>query len=279
MKTLLVLLAACAALAGCASNPKDPLEPFNRAAFDFNEKVDNAVAKPVAKAYVAITPSPVRAGLTNFINNLGDVTSSANCLLQAKGQCAAENFMRFGMNSVFGIFGILDIASEAGIARTREDFGQTLGRWGVPTGPYIMMPIAGPTTLRDLAASRIDAVKAIDPLKDLNEPNGKRALGVIGSVNSRANSLGRLDLLGDIALDRYTFVRDAFMQKRRNDTYDGRPPEEDEEPKKKSQLTSEPAVAERSDETHPLFAHEAAPVRNASQIALSQSAKNAALNR
>jgi phospholipid-binding lipoprotein MlaA len=214
-----------ALLAGCGTNPKDPLEPFNRASFAVNRVADKVV-RPVAEAYVQVTPAPIRTGVSNFFSNMSDLTSSVNCLLQIKVQCAGENFLRFSFNSVFGFVGVLDVAGELGIPRTREDFGQTLGSYGVPAGPYIMLPVAGPATVRDLLAGRYGPDHYTDPLREWDSKNGRRVLGAVASLNGRAGALKAGAMLDDIALDPYAFLRDAHLQRRRNAVYDGNPPEE-----------------------------------------------------
>ena len=203
-------------LAGCASgpaNPRDPFEPFNRASLEFNEGVDAMVLKPVATAYRDKVPPIVRTGVSNFFNNLTDGWSFVNSALQFKFQNAAENFMRLNVNTFFGLGGILDIASDLNIERHREDFGQTLGRWGVPAGPYIMLPLLGPSTLRDTLALGIDW--QADPVSMVNPTSTRTALRVLRGVDQRANSLRVTDVLEGAALDKYTFIRDSHLQKRR----------------------------------------------------------------
>ena len=159
-KTGACAVAATLLLGGCATgpnaNPQDPLEPLNRAVYQFNDGVDRAVVKPVATVYRDTLPSPVRTGVGNFFGNLRDAWSALNALLQARPREAAENFMRFNVNTVFGLGGLLDVATEMRIDRYKQDFGLTLGRWGVPTGPYFVLPILGPSTVRDTLALPVD---------------------------------------------------------------------------------------------------------------------------
>ncbi|MEY2683051.1 MAG: hypothetical protein RJA09_195, partial [Pseudomonadota bacterium] len=170
VKRYVALLGLVAVLAGCASgpgaHPSDPLEPWNRGVHGFNEAVDTAVFKPVASAYTAVTPSPVRTGVSNFFGNLRDLWSFFNALLQGRPVEAAENFMRFNVNTFLGLGGVLDKATEAGIERTTLDFGHTLGRWGVPSGPYLVLPFFGPSSVRDgiglVVDNRGDAVAQTD---------------------------------------------------------------------------------------------------------------------
>ena len=205
-----VLLPACAT--GPNANPRDPLEPFNRGVFKFNDAVDKAILKPVATAYVKVTPSLVRTGVNNFFGNLGDAWSAVNSVLQLHGQDAAESVMRFSFNTVFGLAGVLDIAGAARIPRHKEDFGRTLARWGVPTGPYLVLPLLGPSDVRDAAALPVDwqgdLIWHVSPTTDRN------ALYVLQTVSTRANLLRATSLLEEAALDKYSFTRDVFLQVR-----------------------------------------------------------------
>ncbi len=222
----------CAAgllLAGCASgpgaSPRDPLETMNRGVYQFNEAVDGMFLKPVATAYNTATPRPVRTGVTNFFNNLGDVWSFANNVLQAKPKEALDTFFRVSLNTVLGLGGVLDIASEMGIEQHREDFGQTLGRWGVPTGPYLVLPILGPSTIRDTASLRADTLGS--PVYNVDHVRTRNSLLLLDAVDTRASLLRAGRVLDEAALDKYSFSRDVYLQKRRNDVYDGMPPEEE----------------------------------------------------
>jgi phospholipid-binding lipoprotein MlaA len=220
MAAVLGLMAGCAS--GPATNPADPFEPFNRSVFRFNDGVDEAVLRPVATAYRNGLPSPVRAGVNNFFGNLGDVWNFANSVLQLRLQASAENFMRFNVNTVFGLGGLLDIATEAGIERHNEDFGQTLGRWGVPSGPYLVIPLLGPSTIRDASVLPIDRYG--DPVNYIDSGLVRGSLSALRIVDTRANFLRASQLLDNAALDKYSFTRDAHLQRRLNDIYDGSPP-------------------------------------------------------
>lgn len=211
-------IAGMLALAGCASgpnaNPRDPLEPLNRGIYQFNDGVDRAVLKPVATVYRDVTPSPVQTGVGNFFANLRDAWSAFNALLQARPREAAENFMRFNVNTFLGLGGVLDIASEMGIERTKLDFGLTLGRWGVPDGPYLVLPLLGPSNLRDTAALPVDMQgDAVAGVSDIPARNSLQALRV---VDQRASLLRAGDLIDEAALDRYSFLRDAYLQRRQS---------------------------------------------------------------
>jgi phospholipid-binding lipoprotein MlaA len=209
------------ALTGCASgriNPRDPLEPFNRKSLQFNEGVDSLVLRPVATVYRERVPPLVRTGVSNFFGNLSDGWSFVNSALQFKFQNAAENFMRLNVNTFFGLGGILDIASDLNIERHREDFGQTLGRWGVPAGPYIMLPLLGPSTLRDSLALTFD--RQGDPVHYVNSWDTRYSLYSLRVVDKRSNSLRVGTVLEEAALDKYSFIRDAHLQRRRAEIFD-----------------------------------------------------------
>lgn len=227
LAALVVMAAGCATRpAGISANPADPFEPFNRSVSNFNEAVDNAVVKPVAQVYVKVLPSLVRTGVSNFFGNLGEVWNFANSVMQLKAQRSAETFMRFNVNTFFGLGGLLDIATEAGIDRHSEDFGQTLGRWGVPPGPYVVLPILGPSTVRDTAAFPVDRFG--DAFRYVPNIEARNSLTALRLVDLRSSYLRAGQLLDDAALDKYSFTRDAWLQKRRSDVYDGNPPDDGE---------------------------------------------------
>ncbi|MGJ7503879.1 MlaA family lipoprotein [Variovorax sp. ZT5P49] len=218
----LALMAGCAT--GPNANPADPLEPFNRGVSRFNDTVDDAVLVPVATAYQKALPSMVRTGVNNFFGNIGDVWSLANNVAQLKLQNSAETFMRLNVNTFFGLGGLLDVATEAGIPRHEEDFGQTLGYWGVGPGPYVVLPLLGSSTLRDTAAKPVDMYG--DPLGYVEDIPWRNSLTVLRIVDTRSQYLRASRLLGDAALDKYSFTRDAFLQRRRSQVYDGNPPDD-----------------------------------------------------
>lgn len=220
-----LLLSGCAT--GPGANPRDPLEPLNRKVSEFNEVVDKAFLKPVATVYTEVTPAPVRTGVSNFFSNLGDLWSFVNNVLQLKAQAATESWTRLTVNTFFGLGGILDVASEMNIERHKEDFGQTLGRWGVPAGPYLVLPLLGPSTVRDTAALPVDMKGNL--IADIDHVPTRNTLTALKAVDARARLLRAVDLLEQAALDPYSFTRDAYLQKRRNDVYDGAPPAEPEE--------------------------------------------------
>lgn len=209
-------------LAGCASgpnvHPQDPLEPFNRNVSAFNEAVDSAVLKPVATVYRDVTPDMVRTGVSNFFSNLSDVWSFTNATLQLRPREAAENFLRVGVNTAFGLGGVLDVASEMGIERTRLDFGQTLGRWGVPAGPYLVLPIFGPSSVRDAAGFGIEL--SGDLVQDIPSIATRNSLTVLRAVETRANLLRATSMLDGAALDKYSFTRDVYLRRRQSQIED-----------------------------------------------------------
>jgi phospholipid-binding lipoprotein MlaA len=216
LAALVLILCAAALAAGCASgpraNPADPLEPFNRGVTRFNDHVDAALLKPVATAYARNVPWPVREGVSNLFGNLGDAWSAVNSLAQLKIANAAQNATRFAFNTVFGLGGVLDIAGEAGIPRHKEDFGSTLARWGVPAGPYLVLPLLGPSTLRDAAALPVDWRG--DALSHVTPPADRNALAAARLVDARAKLLPLEPMLRD-AMDRYMFTRDLYLQHRK----------------------------------------------------------------
>ena len=214
-------LAAVALLSGCAtgSNPKDPYEGFNRKMFAFNDAVDEHALKPAATAYKTVLPSFVQTGVNNFFGNLSDVWTAANNLLQGKGSDGMSDVSRVVMNTTFGIAGLFDVASNMGVQKHNEDLGQTLGYWGVPAGPYLMLPLLGPSTVRDTAALPVDIMA--DPWNYV-DPVHVRTIGTVTRVvDQRAVLLDASNLLEEAALDRYEFIRDGYLQRRQNKVFDG----------------------------------------------------------
>lgn len=215
-------LALVLALAGCAtagkSNPRDPWEPFNRHAYNFNEGLDNVLLKPAATFYRDKVPALVRTGVSNFFGNLNDVWSAANNLMQWRLPEFEESLARVQLNTMFGVFGIFDVASEFNIERHREDFGQTLGRWGVPAGPYVMLPFFGPSTLRDTVALPVDT--RFDPVSQISGSATRDVTYVVRAIDRRSNLLRVGNVLEEAALDKYSFTRDAYLQRRRAEIFD-----------------------------------------------------------
>jgi phospholipid-binding lipoprotein MlaA len=216
-------------MTGCASgpnaNPRDPMEPLNRGVFTFNEALDRAVLKPVATVYKDITPRPVRTGVGNFFANLEDAWSAVNSVLQLKVRSAAENLLRFAVNSTFGLGGVIDIASDMQIERHPEDFGQTLGRWGVGAGPFVVLPLFGPSTLRDTVALSVDFKG--DIVSSVDHVATRNSLKALNLIDTRAAFLNASSVIDGAALDKYSFTRDAFLQRRQYSVFDGNPPDDD----------------------------------------------------
>jgi phospholipid-binding lipoprotein MlaA len=216
LRSTALAFAATSLIAGCATGPDrkpgDPLEPMNRAVFNFNDGVDRYVAVPVAKGYQKVTPQPLRTAVSNFFSNLGDLSNAANALLQLKITDATEDIVRFAFNSTFGLGGLLDWATPAGLPKHHQDFGLTLGHWGIPSGPYLVLPLFGPSTVRDSMGLVVDV--KFNPLNYM-EPALRNPLYVLQFVSVRSDLLGATDLLQQAALDKYSFVRDAYTQQRR----------------------------------------------------------------
>lgn len=222
VRTILLLLSL--GLGGCAAgpNPKDPLEKYNRSMYRFNDAVDKAVFKPVAKGYKAVMPPPGKLLVSNFFSNLDDIIVTINDVLQFKLLQAVSDGGRFVVNSTVGLFGLADIATVVGLEKHNEDFGQTLGRWGFKSGPYVVLPLLGPSSIRDgvglYTDSQTGAYARIDKVDTRNE------LFAANFVELRAGLLDNESLLDEAAMDRYAFIRDAYLQRRQSLVYDGNPP-------------------------------------------------------
>ena len=224
-----LLLGAAALVAGCASvpanvsvpSPTDPWENWNRKVYAFNDAIDQAVLKPVAQAYRDNVPQLLRTGVSNFFGNIGDVWSAANHFLQGKVGTGFEMGMRVLTNTLFGLGGVLDPATEMKLPKRSEDFGQTLGVWGLPAGPYIVLPLLGPSSLRDTIGLPLDRYATMTSHVVHAE---EWALSALQLVNVRAELLATTKLVGDVSLDPYVFVRDAYLARRLDQVYDGAPP-------------------------------------------------------
>lgn len=222
----LVALLACASLAGgCAHGPdaRDPYESFNRKVYSFNEGVDKAVLKPVAKGYVAVVPQIARRGVTNFFSNIGVIVTTFNDALQGKGTKVPVDFARFTTNLVFGLGGLIDVASELQIENRNEDFGQTMGYWGAESGPYLVLPFLGPSTVRDGAGLAVDFVVSPFFYIDEGEATVRWGLFALDIIDTRANLLQAEKFLDTASMDRYSFLRDSYLQRREYLIHDGNP--------------------------------------------------------
>lgn len=238
------------ALSGCATqHPHDPLESWNRGVFSFNDAVDVHVLKPMAEGYVKVTPSPVRTGVRNFFGNIGDVWSSVNLFLQGRFKDGAASTMRVAVNSTLGLGGLIDLATPMRLDRFNEDLGQTLGVWGAPSGAYIVWPIMGPSSVRDSAniatSMTFSATTLIDGAREDN------LIRLLNGVSTRAAYLQATDLLDGVALDKYAFTRDAYLQRRQSLIDAGRPQplleEEDEAPQPRYDLPETEEEAEAAE--------------------------------
>lgn len=209
---------ALALLTGCASgptrDPRDPIEPFNRGVSEFNDVVDKAVLKPVATVYAEVTPDPVRTAVGNFFGNLRDVWTVINATVQLRGEDAATSFLRVGVNTAFGFGGLLDIATEMRLYRVTADFGQSLGFWGVPPGPYVVLPILGPSTVRDTVGISMETRG--DLVYGISDVPTRNSLYALRAVETRAGLLRAGAVLDEAALDKYTFTREVFLQRRQS---------------------------------------------------------------
>jgi phospholipid-binding lipoprotein MlaA len=226
MKGLLLLMSF--SLAGCATtgdgDPRDPLEGWNRGVYKFNDKVDDYLARPVAETYEDWVPREIRDRVRNFFGNLADPFIGVNNMLQGKFAEGLDDWARFLLNTTVGLVGIHDVATDLGLEKHNEDFGQTFGRWGAGTGPYLVLPIFGSSNLRDGVGLAADMIT--DPLSEVRPIDLRNSAIATRAVQTRADLLGASRILGEAALDRYVFQRDAYLQRRRSLVYDGRPPRE-----------------------------------------------------
>jgi len=225
-----MLAVGCAALslpaAAAEGNPRDPYEGFNRAMYSVNEVIDTYAARPLAKGYDAAVPLPMKAGVGNMFGNVGDLWIGVNGALQGKVGDAGVDFGRLLINSTVGIFGLFDVASELGMDKHEEDFGQTLAVWGVKDGGYLFWPFIGPRTVRDTAGFLVDSY--VDPVKQITPISARNSMLALRFVDIRAGLLPADKVVDEAALDKYSYVRDAYLQRRRNQIFDGRPPKTEE---------------------------------------------------
>lgn len=229
IKSILIILLlgfniGCTTLDG-PKNPDDPFESFNRSMYAFNETVDKYAFKPIAQGYQAITPEPVDRGISNFFSNLDDVLVLINDLLQLKIDRAASTSARIVFNTTFGLLGFMDVATDFGLPKHDEDFGQTLGYWGVDSGPYLVLPFFGSSSIRDAIGFTVDTYE-FDFVYDDMSPEHVYALYAVKYIDIRADLLKAKDIVDETAPDPYAFIRDGWMQRRKNQVYDGNPPEE-----------------------------------------------------
>ena len=253
----LVLALLLAGAAGCAttgSDSRDPLEGFNRAMYSFNDGFDTAIGKPVATAYRDVLPAPVRGWVRNFFANIADLWIGANNLLQGKPADTVTDWARFAFNTTFGVFGLNDVASDMGLEKHDEDFGQTFGRWGLDDGAYLVWPFLGSSSVRDSAGLILDF--SVDPVLKHKPVRVRNTMTVLRATSKRADLLDASRILEEAALDKYVFQRDAYLQRRRNQVYDGNPP-------RASREQPQAEAAEPAD--RPMSAESAAPVSGTPQ--------------
>lgn len=217
----LALLSGCATIDGEA-DPDDPFESFNRSMYSFNDSLDRAILKPVAQGYDALLPAPVNKSVSNFFSNINDVVVLFNDILQLKFEQTLSDSARILFNTTFGLFGLFDVASSMELPKHNEDFGQTLGYWGIGPGTYIVWPFLGSSNIRDTVGLIGDAY--VNPLHDVEPSNDRTALLALNLVDTRAGLLSASKILEEAALDPYLFVRDAYLQRRQSLVYDGNPP-------------------------------------------------------
>jgi len=224
----LSILSAVLMLSGCATTSEgvnDPFENYNRTMYSINDTLDKAIIKPVAQGYDAVLPDAIERGVSNFFSNLNEITVILNDLLQLKFGQAIDDTGRFLLNSTVGFAGVFDVAGYAGHESNDEDFGQTLGVWGVEQGAYIVLPLLGPSTTRDTFGLVGDILT--DPVTYVDDAGARNALTLLKAVDTRANLLGVDNVLEEASEDKYSYVRDAYLQRRESLVYDGNPPEED----------------------------------------------------
>jgi phospholipid-binding lipoprotein MlaA len=228
-RTFIAALLTMGLITGCATsgNAKDPIEGFNRAMYAFNDGLDKAVIKPVAKGYDAVLPNPVRTGVTNFFGNIADLFIGVNNLLQGKVSDGGGDLGRVAVNTTVGVLGVFDVASRMGLEKHEEDFGQTFGRWGMGSGAYVVLPLFGPRTVRDTGGLVLDV--ATDPVGYIDHVPTRNTLLTLRVINDRADLLPAEKVIEEAALDKYSYIRDAYLQRRRSLIYDGNPPREAED--------------------------------------------------
>lgn len=220
----LLVTAGCATTQQHESEVNDPLEGYNRVMYSFNDTVDSAIIKPAAQGYDFIMPAPVSKGVSNFFSNLDDISVVINDVLQFKFMQAFHDTSRLTINTTVGILGLMDIASDFGYKKHNEDFGQTLGAWGLGTGPYIVLPLLGPSDMRDTVGLVGDYYT--NPVTYVKGPAARNPFVITNIIDTRARILSAEKIVDEAAFDEYTFVREAYLQRRQNLVHDGNPPEE-----------------------------------------------------
>ena len=275
--TRIYLLLVSLALGGCAStqrekNPQDPLEPFNRSVYKFNDAVDKAVLKPVAKGYNTVIPEPGKIMVRNFFSNLDDIIVTINDLLQLKFAQAASDGTRVIFNSTFGVLGLINITDR--LEKHNEDFGQTLGYWGVSSGPYVVLPFFGPRTVRDSVGLYVDSYAS--PIRLIPNIPTRNEMYVTRTISLRAGLLDQEKILDEAAIDRYAFIRDAYLQQRQSLVYDGNPPREKFDDEENSDLPNKTSIEDRKENAQPAEVGTPAPPHSMEQPTTQQTPDNPA---
>ncbi|MEN3109914.1 VacJ family lipoprotein [Uliginosibacterium paludis] len=218
---LLLTLSGCATT---ATNPADPWESVNRKVYAVNDSLDRYALRPVAQGYKTVVPLPLRTNVSNFFGNIEDVWTGLNNLLQGKPREGASDFGRVAINSTIGILGLFDVATDIGLEKHEEDLGQTLGVWGMGPGPYVMLPLLGPSTVRDAGGSVPRYL--LDPSSEISRIPLRNSVTALKLVNARAQLIGADSALDEAALDRYGYLRDFYLKSRQSQIFDGHPPRE-----------------------------------------------------
>ena len=275
--TRIYLLLVSLALGGCAStqrerNPQDPLEPFNRGMYKFNDAVDKAILKPVAKGYNTVIPEPGKIMVRNFFSNLDDIIVTINDLLQLKFSQAASDGTRVLFNSTFGVLGIINITDR--LEKHNEDFGQTLGYWGFSSGPYIVLPFFGPRTFRDSVGLYVDSYSS--PIRLVPNIPTRNEMYVTRTISLRAGLLDQENILDEAAIDRYAFIRDAYLQQRQSLVYDGNPPREKFDDEENSDLPDKTSIEDRKENAQPTVVGTLVPPHSMEQPTTQQAPSNPA---
>ncbi len=273
--TRIYLLLVSLALSGCAStqrekNPQDPLEPFNRGVYKFNDAVDKAVLKPVAKGYNTVIPEPGKIMVRNFFSNLDDIIVTINDLLQLKFAQAASDGTRVIFNSTFGVLGLINITDR--LEKHNEDFGQTLGYWGVSSGPYVVLPFFGPRTVRDSVGLYVDSYAS--PIRLIPNIPTRNEMYVTRTISLRAGLLDQEKILDEAAIDRYAFIRDAYLQQRQSLVYDGNPPREKFDDEENNDLPNKTSIEDKKESAQPAVIYTPATPHGMEQPTTQQAPSN-----
>lgn len=275
--TKIYLLLVSLVLGGCAStqqekNPQDPLEPFNRSMYKFNDAVDKAILKPVAKGYNTVIPERGKIMVSNFFSNLDDIIVTINDLLQLKFAQAASDGTRVIFNSTFGVLGLINITDR--LEKHNEDFGQTLGYWGISSGPYVILPLFGPSTFRDSIGLSVDSYAS--PIRLIPNIPTRNVMYLTRMISLRAGLLDQEKILDEAAIDRYAFIRDAYLQQRQSLVYDGNPPREKFDDEENSDIPDKISIEDKQENLQPAVVGTPVLPHSMEQLTTQQAASNPA---